>query len=110
MSGELTIESLMMGMPKAFQPEKAGKTNVIIQFQLSGAEAGDWAVTIQDGTCTVQKGTVANPNMTLIADSQVYKDVITGKVVPMKAMMDGSLKLQGDFSAAMKLVEFFKMS
>ncbi len=110
MSDQGSIESIMTGMPKRFLAEKAGNTNVIIQFQLSGAEAGDWAVLIQNGTCATQKGTVANPNMTLIADSQVFKDVITGKVAPMKAMMEGGLRLQGDFSAAMKLVEYFKMS
>jgi putative sterol carrier protein len=110
MSEEVTIEQMMERMPKAFIPEKAGNTDVTIQYQLSGAEPGDWLVTIRNGACTVQKGTGENPTMTLIADSQVYKDMIMGKIAPMKALMEGNLKLQGNLTIAMKLMEYFKLT
>jgi putative sterol carrier protein len=110
MSEELTIEKLMNRMPKAFRPEKANGVNTVLQFHLTGAEAGDWIATIKNGECEVQPGVAENPNLTLTADSQDYKDIFTGKSNAMQAFMTGKLKLAGDLMQAMKIPEYFKMS
>jgi putative sterol carrier protein len=110
MSEELTVEKLMNRMPKAFRPEKADGVNTVLQFHLTGEEAGDWFATIKDGQCTVQAGVAENPNLTLTADSQDYKDIFTGKSNAMQAFMTGKLKLTGDLMQAMKIPEYFKMS
>lgn len=86
MSDEISIEKLMNRMPKAFLPEVAEGVDAVIQFNFTGAEAGDWVVTIKDGVCTVEQGTTPNPTMTLAADSQDYKDIIMGKLDPMAAL------------------------
>jgi putative sterol carrier protein len=106
---EITIEELMRRMPWAFIPANADGVESIIQYHLTGAEAGDWVINIQDGQCTVTQGVAENPRMTLTADSQDYKDVITGKTNAMQAFMTGKLKLAGDLGMAMKLPNFFKM-
>jgi putative sterol carrier protein len=106
---DVTIEQLMHRMPKAFKPEVAEGVNAVIQYHLTGEEAGDWIVRIQDGQCTVEQGVAENPNMTMTADSQEYKDVITGKMNGMTAFMQGKLKLAGDLNLAMKLPNYFKM-
>jgi putative sterol carrier protein len=107
---EITVEKLMSRMPKAFIPEKAVGVDAIIQYHLSGEEAGDWIITIKDGACHVEPGVADAPNMTLSADSQDYKDVITGKINGMNAFMEGKLKLAGDLNLAMKLTTFFKLN
>jgi putative sterol carrier protein len=107
---EVTIETLMSRMPKAFLPEKAAGVEAVIQYHLTGEEAGDWIITIQEGECQVVEGIAENPNMTLSADSADYKDVILGKVNGMNAFMEGKLKLAGDLNLAMKLTSFFKMN
>jgi putative sterol carrier protein len=106
---DITVNQLMERMPKAFIPEKAEGVDAVIQYHLTGEEAGDWIVTIQDGQCTVAEGVAENPNMTLTADAQDYKDVITGKMNGMTAFMQGKIKLAGDLNLAMKLPNFFKM-
>jgi putative sterol carrier protein len=106
---EITVNQMMERMPKAFMPEKAEGVDAVIQYHLTGEEAGDWIVTIQDGQCTVAEGVAENPNMTLTADAQDYKDVITGKMNGMTAFMQGKIKLAGDLNLAMKLPNFFKM-
>jgi putative sterol carrier protein len=106
---DITVNQLMERMPKAFMPEKAEGVDAVIQYHLTGEEAGDWIVTIQDGQCTVAEGVAENPNMTLTADAQDYKDVITGKMNGMTAFMQGKIKLAGDLNLAMKLPNFFKM-
>lgn len=105
----ITIDELFDRLPGAFIPEKAGDMESVIQFELTGEEAGNWAVVIKDGTCKVEKGQHENPTMTLTADSQDYKDIVTGRLKAMNAFMQGKVKLQGNLNLAMKFAEIFKL-
>ena len=105
----ISIEELFERLPGAFIPEKAGDMDSVIQFELTGEEAGLWAVVIKDGTCKVDKGQHENPTMTLTADSQDYKDIVTGRLKAMNAFMQGKVKLQGNLNLAMKFAEIFKL-
>jgi putative sterol carrier protein len=109
MADEITIEELMNRMPKAFLPDKAGDVEAVIQYHLTGEEAGDWVVKIGDGKCEVEKGTTDNATMTLKADSQDYKDIILGKLDPMTAFMQQKVKLTGNLNMALGLTKYFKM-
>jgi putative sterol carrier protein len=110
MPDDLTPEVLFSRMPKAFQPDKAQGVDAVIQFDLSGPQGGQWVATIKDGTCAVEKGSVENPKLTLMADAIDYVGIFTGKVNPMAAFGEGKIKLKGDLGLAMKLMNFFKMS
>lgn len=105
----ITIEELFEKLPSAFLPEKAGDMDTVIQFELTGEEPGDWAVIIKDGTVKVEKGKQENPAMVLAADSQDYKDIVTGRINAMNAFMQGKVKLQGNLNMAMKFAEVFKL-
>jgi putative sterol carrier protein len=109
MADEISIEELFNRMPKAFIPEAAQGVDAVLQFHLTGAEASDWAVTIRDGKCTVETGTTPNPTMTLTADSQDYKDIITGKQDAMTAFMQQKVKLTGNLNMALGLMNYFKL-
>ena len=106
---EITVAELMNRMPKAFIPEAAQGVDATIQYHLSGPEGGEWVVTIRDQQCTVVPGTTPNPNMTLMADAQDYKDVILGRLDPMAAFMQQKLRLKGNLNLAMGLTKYFKM-
>ncbi|OGO34312.1 MAG: hypothetical protein A2Z16_12670 [Chloroflexi bacterium RBG_16_54_18] len=103
------VQELMKRMPKAFIPEAAKGVNAVIQYKLTGAEAGEWVVTIRDGACTVETGTVENQSMTLMADSQDYKDIISGKLDAMAAFMQQKVKLTGNLNLALALTKYFKL-
>jgi putative sterol carrier protein len=109
MADEITIEELMNRMPKAFLPDKAEGVEAVIQYHLSGAEAGDWVVTIGDDKCVVEQGTTEDATMTLQADSQDYKDIILGKLDPMTAFMQQKVKLTGNLNMALGLTKYFKL-
>lgn len=110
MADELTVQKLMSRMPKAFKPEAAEGVDTVLQYHLTGAEAGDWIVVIQNGQCTVEPGVTESPAMTLTADSDDYIAIFTGQSNAMKAFMEGKLKLAGDLNLAMKLPNMFKMN
>lgn len=106
----ITIEELFEKLPGAFIPEKAGDMDAVIQFVLTGEEASDWYVVIKDAKVDVVKGVHDVPTMTLTAESQDYKDIVTGRMKPMNAFMQGKVKLQGNLNLAMKFAEIFKLS
>ena len=105
----LTVADLMSKMPGAFVPEKAQGLDAVLQFKFSGAEPGDWYAALKDGKVDVQQGEHPNPQMTLMAKSEDYIQLFTGQLDPMKAFMDGKIKLKGDLNLAMKMTQFFKM-
>ena len=109
MVDEITIEELMNRMPKAFLPDKAGDVEAVIQYHLTGEEAGDWVVRIGDGKCEVEQGTTEDATMTLRADSQDYKDIILGTLDPLTAFIQQKVKLTGNLNMALGLTKYFKL-
>jgi putative sterol carrier protein len=105
-----TIAELMSKMPDALIPEKAAGIDATIQFKFSGADTGEWFVTIKDKKCQVEQGTFPTPKMTLAADSADYLKIVSGELDGMQAFMQGKLKLNGDLSLAVKLMGMFKIS
>ncbi len=105
---ELMIQDLMDRLPSAFLADKAAGIDASVLFNLTGPKGGQWVVTIQNQVCTVEKGTIPNPKLTLTADAQDCLDIFTGKLDGMKAFMRGKLKVSGDFGLAMKLTGLFK--
>ncbi|HNB54692.1 MAG TPA: SCP2 sterol-binding domain-containing protein [Anaerolineales bacterium] len=106
---DLTIEQIMTNTPKVFKASAAEGVNTVVQFNFTGAEAAQWFVTIQNGTCASEKGTSGSPNMTMTIDSQDYIDIISGKMNAMNAFMQGKVKVSGDMMMAMKFPTFFDM-
>ncbi len=106
---DISVRQLILNHEKAFKPEVAEGVEAVIQYHLTGEEGGDWIIHIQEGKCKVAEGTAENPKMTLTADAQDFKDVLTGQANGMQYFMQGKLKLAGDLNLAMKLTSFFKM-
>ena len=109
MTEELTIEKLMELMPKAFQPEKAGDIDADILFNLQGDGGGDWVLHVHDGAATVTEGSAEGTRLTLTADADDFLKLITGELNAMSAFAQGKVKLKGDLSLAMKMMDFFKL-
>ena len=106
---EYTVKELVINHERAFLPEKAAGVDAVIQYKLTGDQAGDYIITIANDECKVAEGETENPTMTLTADGEYFRDVLLGKEDGMKGFMQGKLKLAGDLNLAMKLTSFFKM-
>jgi len=104
-----TVNELVHGHEKAFLPEKAAGMDAVIQYRLSGAEAGNYIITIKDAKCTVTEGIAPAAKMTLSADANDFRNVLLGRMDPMMAFMQGKIKMVGDINLAMKLTSLFKM-
>jgi putative sterol carrier protein len=82
------------------KPEKAAGLNVTYQFDLSGES---WTLKIADGAASISPGPAQNPNTTLIASTDDWMNIATGKLNPVQAFMQQKLKVKGDMGMAMKL-------
>jgi putative sterol carrier protein len=107
---DYTVKQLVFNHEKAFRPDAAEGVDAVIQYRLTGEEAGDYIVNIKDDKCSVAEGIAENPTMTLTADGRDFGDVLMGRANGMQYFMMGKLKLAGDLNLAMKLTSFFKMA
>jgi putative sterol carrier protein len=105
-----TVSEIHTMMVAGFVPEKAEGVNAVIQFDLSGDNAGQFYLVVENGTVSATEGLAENPKMTLKATTEDYYNVATGKMNAMQAFMTGKIKITGDMSLAMKMQSMFKTS
>jgi putative sterol carrier protein len=104
---KMTARQLIETMPETFRPERAGRADAVVQFQLSGEGGGDWYVIIRDRTCTVVEGVADSANATVQMDAADYVALATGRLSSMKAFMTGRVKASGDVSLLKRMDRWF---
>ena len=104
-----TISEFLSHLTAAFIPEKAVGMDATIQLKLIGVQAADWFLVIKDSQCSLTHGTAPAAKLTVTADSDDFIKIFTGQLDGMQAFMQGKLKLAGDMSLAMKLINLFKL-
>jgi putative sterol carrier protein len=102
-----SVAKLFEEMPNAFDAEKAGDMDAVVQFDLSGDEGGEWYVTVVDGTCSVEKGTADDPTSTIRMEASDYGDMIAGRLDPMTAFIQQKVRVEGDLNTVMKFQTLF---
>lgn len=95
-------------LPSRFNKEAAkGMAPTVYQFDLTGDNATQRHVIIENQACTVKDGKHASPSITITMNSQDYVDLANGKLNPMQAFMAGKFKIAGDMMLAMKMQTLF---
>ena len=105
---QLTPDHVIEQMPQHLDTAKAGTTNAVVQFDLSGDNGGKWWLKIHDGTAEAGKGEIDNPNLTLLASAEDYVKIALGQMDGTAAFMQGKLKIKGDMGLAIKFQTLFK--
>ena len=92
-------------MNAKFNPAAAAGLDLVFQFNIEDADT--YHLIVKDGTCDVQQGEAADPNVTLIMSSETLQGIVSGDLDGMMAFMSGQLKVEGDMMLATKLGELF---
>jgi putative sterol carrier protein len=104
-----TFSDFIARMSAAFVPEKAAGIDATIQIKLTGSQPGEWFAAIKDNQCTISQGVANAAKLTVSADSGDFIKIFTGQLDGMQAFMQGKIKIAGDMSLALKLLNLFKM-
>ena len=106
---QMTPDQIVEAMPGFFIPEKAGSTQGIIAFDLSGEGGGKWWLNIHDGKAESGKGDPPEAaKVTLTANAEDWVKIMSGKMDPVSSYMSGKLKIKGDMGMAMKMQTMFR--
>jgi putative sterol carrier protein len=102
------LRLIFKGMESSFVPSAArGFTGDILYSLRSARGARPWTVSVDGERATASPRVVESPAVTLRADVPVFVRVAAGELDPVKAMMEGRLEIEGDFTVAARLGEMF---
>jgi len=102
-----TPQQVFDGMRQSFQANKAKGVHARYQWELSGANGGEWWIDVNDGTYKMGKGKIDNPSVTFITSDADWVAMSNGKLKGTWAFMTGRLKVRGSQAVARKLNEIF---
>ena len=94
-------------MEANYDKNAAKGLNATFQWDLSGDEAGTWALQFENGEAKLIEGGVEKPNVKFKLSSADWVAMATGKLNAMNAFMTGKLKMEGDMGLAMKVQSLF---
>jgi putative sterol carrier protein len=103
-----TLKEGLTKMPEVFRPERAAGVNAVIQFKVTGAETGNWVVSVKDGKCTVTEGETASPNVTINTPADVWLKILRRELDGATAFMSGQFTFTGDMGILMQMGSWFE--
>jgi len=102
-----SVKPVFASMPVALNKEAAKDAQVVYQFNLSGDGGGQFVVSIQNGTCTVDEGITESPDVTVAASAADYMNIVTGAYPFGLAFINGRLKVDGDLRLLIRMEKYF---
>ena len=105
-----SVKAIFAGMAGRFNPNAAAGLNAVIQYNIEGADGGNWYVVIKDQKCTVSEGVHSSPTLTMKMSDKDWIAMVSGQLNGMTAFMTGKLKTTGDIMLAQRLTTLFPTS
>ncbi|MCL1877968.1 MAG: SCP2 sterol-binding domain-containing protein [Defluviitaleaceae bacterium] len=91
------IENMTSDLPNKFQSHLSAGLQATLQISITSGEKFEGFLHIHSTECTYTPGSAPAPDITIMADSLTWLDVLTGKTTAQKAFMVGGIKVRGDF-------------
>jgi hypothetical protein len=106
------LDAVFGRMPGQFRPEKAGSTNAVIHWNITGRPDGgadSYELVIADGVCTLSPAPQAEPQLTFSLGGYDFLQLIAGAANPMMLFMTGKVKAKGDLGLAANISNYFDL-
>jgi putative sterol carrier protein len=103
----MTVLETFQAMAGLFNPAAAGNMSKTYQWNITGDQAGVYALKIADGTVNLIEGGVEKPDVTFTVKDQDWLSIAEGKLDPQSAFFSGKLKVTGDIGLALRLQQLF---
>lgn len=102
-----SIETFMLIMHIGFNPEAAGDTKAILQFNFSCEVQGSCHFKIENDEIKAIIGEAENPDLTIETPFEVWMDIMTGKADGQQMFMEQKYKARGDLSLLLNMNKLF---
>lgn len=106
------LDEIFSRFPKLFRADRAGSTNAVIHWAISGRpDGGDdtYQVVIENGICTTSSEADREPRLTISLGPADFIKVVSGAGNPMMMFMTGKLKAKGDMGLAANIANLFDL-
>jgi len=96
----------------AENPSEAHAVDAIFQFDITGDDGGTFVLNMKSDNGGNFLSREPNPNAvaTITVDGADWSAMVAGELDPMQAFMGGKIKIDGDMTAAMKLLGLMKLA
>lgn len=94
-------------MRHSFRADRARAQHLRFQFNFGDPQGGKWWIEINDGACTMGKGTITRPDATFFCSGADWVRLSAGTLNGFQAVLTGRLRVAGNQFAAHKLDEIF---
>jgi putative sterol carrier protein len=105
-----TVAETFEVMSTIFNPAAAAGMTKTFQWNISGEQAGVWALKIDNGTCQLIPGGVEKPDVTFSMNDKDWLALAEGKLDAQSAFFSGQLKIAGDMGLALRVPQIFPAS
>ncbi|MBY0248753.1 MAG: SCP2 sterol-binding domain-containing protein [Nitrospiraceae bacterium] len=102
-----TAKELFNSLTSKFDKDAAEGLDAVYQFNLTGAQSGQYHVIVKDSVCAVKEGLHADPQVTLSLSGDDCIRLLNGQLSGFSIAMSGRLQIAGDISLAMQLKSLF---
>jgi putative sterol carrier protein len=102
-----TVKEFFQLLPSRLDSDAAEDLDAVYQFDLSGAQGGQYILTIRDGACQIAEGIHAAPHIVLSMAGEDCIKIMKGQLNGPAAAMSGRVKVSGDIGLAMQLKALF---
>ncbi|GAC1359883.1 MAG: hypothetical protein NVS2B12_32660 [Ktedonobacteraceae bacterium] len=103
----MTVAESVEAMQTLFNPSAATGMNKILQLNVTGDDAGVYALKIANQTCELIRGGVEKPDLNLTMADKDWLAIVEGKLDAMNAFLTGKVKATGDMTLAMRIPNLF---
>ena len=100
------FEAMEFGLNK----EVAKGVDIVVQFELSGEEAGVSHIIIKDGKYSYHNTLHENPTLTIKTDSDIWLEITNGERFGAQEVIEGRVELIGDASIMQYFEKLFDQS
>lgn len=102
-----TAKEIILSIPLRIKKDKAASYSTVFQFDLSGENACQYTLTIQNGNARIDEGLHGTAECVITADAKVYEDIELGRIDPTMAFMGGQIQVT-NIGAMMQFAKYFQ--
>lgn len=106
----MTVAETFQAMVTLFNPTAAGSMSKTFQWNITGDQAGVYALKVADGACELVEGGVEKADVTFTLKDTDWLKMAEGTLDPQSAFFSGQLKVTGDIGLALRVPQIFPTS